>query len=200
MVKKALLVLLALFCLSAAYTASHTAGSAPRPQNATTAVPAPDAVPTAATSAAPAVRIGLAVGNRAPDFTLPTLGGAKVQLSSLRGKPVLVNFWATWCPPCRQEMPDIQAYYTEHEGQVEIVAVNLTEQERSVGAVAQFMTDRQFTFPVYLDQNGDTANRYAVQAVPTSYFIDKDGIIRASAKGAMRPQDLAAGFKLAGLQ
>ncbi|AMQ20871.1 TlpA disulfide reductase family protein [Geobacillus sp. JS12] len=129
---------------------------------------------------------GLEVGNRAPDFALRTLNGEEVRLSDFRGKKVIVNIWATWCPPCRAEMPDMQAFYEEYKNQgVEIVAVNLTKSEKNSEQVTRFIETYGITFTVVLDEKGEVSQRYQAQAIPTSYVIDSEGIIRNKMIGPM---------------
>ncbi|UCC65766.1 MAG: redoxin domain-containing protein [Anaerolineae bacterium] len=115
-------------------------------------------------------------GFAAPDFTLHTLDGQTVRLSDLRGQAVLVNFWATWCPPCRAEMPAIQQVYDRYRDHgFTVLAVNLQERDAQVAAFAD-----QFglTFPILLDRSGDVFERYRVRALPSTFFIDRSGGIR----------------------
>ncbi|OUM90832.1 MAG: hypothetical protein BAA01_07630 [Bacillus thermozeamaize] len=124
------------------------------------------------------VEEGPAVGSQAPDFTLQGMDGQTYPLRELRGqKPVVVNFWASWCPPCELEAPDLVYLYGKYKEQIEIFAVNLTNQDTIEGARA-FAQRHGFAFPVLLDQKGSVARDYQVLSIPTSYFIDKDGIIR----------------------
>ncbi|SDH86386.1 Peroxiredoxin [Alteribacillus persepolensis] len=125
----------------------------------------------------------LKTGEKAPDFTLQTLDGKEVSLSDYRGERVLINFWATWCPPCRAEMPDMQKLYEEHD--VNILAVNLTETEPGVQSVETFAEDFELTFPLLLDEEIAVANAYGVQPIPSSFFIDREGIVRQISLGAM---------------
>jgi cytochrome c biogenesis protein CcmG/thiol:disulfide interchange protein DsbE len=117
-------------------------------------------------------------GFLAPDFELTTLEGETIRLSGLRGKAVLVNFWASWCPPCRSEMPAMQQIYTEYgpDGFV-ILAINSTHQDRLTD-VQSFVTERSLTFPILLDHAGQVSADYQIRSLPTSFFIDSDGIIR----------------------
>ena len=129
--------------------------------------------------------IGLAIGDLAPDFELTTLEGKTVRLSDYRGQRVFINFWATWCPPCRAEMPDMQKLYEETDVDIEILAVNIIESEKSEKDVTEFVKDFGLTFPILLDENTDVATTYQVQAYPTSYMIDSTGRIQFIAPGAM---------------
>ncbi|MDN3450001.1 redoxin domain-containing protein [Planococcus sp. APC 3906] len=134
---------------------------------------------------------GLAVGDLAPDFELMTMDGQTVRLSDYRGQRVFINFWATWCPPCRAEMPDMQQLYEEQDVPVEILAVNLTASEQSQENIATFVEDFGLSFPILLDTNSETANKYKVKAVPASYMIDTTGRIAFVAPGAMNKEFMA---------
>jgi thiol-disulfide isomerase/thioredoxin len=100
--------------------------------------------------------------------------GRQVKLSDFKGKPLLLNFWATWCPPCLKELPEFQRFFDEHNEDVNIVAVNLTTSERSVLHVKNFVLEKKLTFPVYLDEDGLAAQKYLVRYIPTSYFLDEN--------------------------
>ena len=118
-------------------------------------------------------------GFAAPDFTLDLLGGDKVSLSDLRGKVVLVNFWTSWCPPCRLEMPAIEKTYRSYKdlGFV-VIGLNLTAQD-SEQAAAEFAKEVGITFPIALDRDNAVGNLYRNTALPTSFFIDRNGVIRS---------------------
>lgn len=117
-------------------------------------------------------------GFPAPDFELKTFEGETVKLSDLRGQAVLVNLWATWCPPCRAEMPAIEKVYNEYKDQGFVVlAVNMTYQD-TFSNIAPFLDEYGLTFPVLLDQSGDVGSAYQLRSLPSSYFIDREGIIR----------------------
>lgn len=122
----------------------------------------------------PSPRVGFA----APDFTLDLLGGGQVTLSGLRGQVVLVNLWASWCPPCREEMPTLQRVYEAHRARgVEILAVNTTFQDTEANAAA-FARSFGLTFPIPLDRTGEVSRSYLLRALPTTFFIDRQGVIR----------------------
>ncbi len=122
------------------------------------------------------------VGAIAPDFVLQTPAGKTVKLSDFRGKGVLVNFWATWCIPCRSEMPTMQAMYASKRDQgFEIVAVNMSEGTNKVSA---FSDEYGLTFPIVIDAS-TTANAYRVVNIPSSFFVDANGVIRAVYVGPM---------------
>jgi cytochrome c biogenesis protein CcmG, thiol:disulfide interchange protein DsbE len=118
-------------------------------------------------------------GFLAPDFTLDLLGGEQVQLSDLRGKVVMVNLWASWCPPCRAEMPAIENVYRTYKDKgFEVLAINITYQDGEAEAAA-FAQDYGLTFPILLDRTGAVSNRYLLRAMPSTFFIDRQGVIRS---------------------
>ena len=129
---------------------------------------------------------GVFEGKKAPNFQLQTLDGKQVNLSDFAGTKVILNFWATWCPPCKAEMPHMEGFYVEHKNDgVVILAVNLTTSEKSIGAVEEFQKDYRITFPVLLDTNGEISDTYQAITIPTSYLIDSKGIIRKKIIGPM---------------
>ncbi len=117
-------------------------------------------------------------GFLAPDFALQDEQGNTVRLSDLRGKPVLVNLWASWCPPCQEEMPAMQKAYASYAAQgFTILAIDTTYQDQKEAALA-FAAARRLTFPILFDLDGSVSRAYLVRAMPTSFFIDRQGIIR----------------------
>jgi peroxiredoxin len=117
-------------------------------------------------------------GFLAPDFSLQTPEGGTVTLSELRGQAVLVNLWATWCPPCRAEMPAIQKLYEEYKDQgFMVLAVNMTYQDNPQ-AVLPFTQENNLTFPILLDETGEMARKYELRSLPSSFFINRNGIIQ----------------------
>ena len=137
-------------------------------------------------------RNGIEIGKSAPDFELTKLDGTNVKLSDLKGKKVILNFWATWCGPCQQEMPDMEAFYKEHKENVEILAVNYTPSEKGGGEekVSNFIKEKGITFPVLLDKNIDVTTAYKVITIPTSYFIDTKGVIQDKFIGPMTQKEM----------
>jgi len=129
-------------------------------------------------------------GFSAPDFTLERLNGEPITLSDLRGQVVLINLWATWCPPCRAEMPAIEQVYRDLGAQGFVVlAVNTTFQDREADAAA-FVTQYGLTFPVLLDRDGAVSNRYQLRGLPTSFFVDRQGVIRSVVVGGPMSETL----------
>lgn len=134
------------------------------------------------------------VGAPAPDFTLRTLAGDSARLSALRGRPVLVNFWASWCRPCRSEMPAIvEAYAIHRDAGLAVLAVNLRDQERERD-VRQFVQEHRLPFPVPLDANGKLRRGYRLRAIPTTLFIDSSGVVRFVHPGPLTPEALGQGL------
>ncbi len=136
-----------------------------------------------APGAAPAGHVEPAVGHRAPDFTLPDLHGRPVQLSKvLRTKAVFLNFWATWCVPCREEMPMMERAYREYRGHgLEMLAVSLDSgpKDAVVREVSKFMAELGLSFPALLDPEWEAARRYRLFGIPTTVLVDRRGIVRA---------------------
>ncbi|MEG9295754.1 redoxin domain-containing protein [Mangrovibacillus sp. Mu-81] len=130
---------------------------------------------------------GLAKGDSAPDFELTTLAGEKVKLSDYEGQKVILNFWATWCPPCKAEMPHMQKYYEKNADKenVEILAVNLTSMDEGKDAVQEFVDGYELTFPIPLDEDGEIGEEYRAFTIPTTYMIDTNGQIRHKIVGPM---------------
>jgi peroxiredoxin len=148
-------------------------------------------------AAGPAPRIGAA----APDFTLLSLDGTAVRLSDLRGKTVVINFWATWCIPCKQEFPEFVALYKQ-QAERGLVVVGVDQQE-SPDAVRSFAAEFDATYPLLLDSSGSVSRRYRVPGLPVTLVVDRQGIVRAQHVGqvsrAMLLAQLAdAGFAVAG--
>jgi peroxiredoxin len=131
---------------------------------------------------------GVNEGNQARDFSLETLDGSSVSLEDYRGKVVLVNFWATWCPPCRDEVPDIETTYRERrdEGFV-VLGVNVEEPR---GAVEPFVAEFDMTYPVLLDESGQVLKMYRAIGLPMSVVVDQEGVIRARHVGFLTAAQL----------
>ena len=118
----------------------------------------------------------------APEFQLETLDGTSIKLADLRGRPVLINFWATWCGPCQQEMPLIEQYYQKYKSDLVVLAVNSAEPQTDVQT---FVTNYNLTFPVLLDPDYKVEDLYRVRAFPTTFFVDKSGTIRYQQIGVL---------------
>lgn len=143
---------------------------------------------------------GLGIGDAPPDFELQTLDGNTVRLSDYKGKKVILNFWASWCPPCKAEMPHMEHYYeTQAESDhVEILAVNLTDAERGRNVqkkVTQFVNDFGLTFPIPLDVDGKVGRDYQIFTIPTSFIIDRNGLIQKKHIGPMNEEMISSFIK-----
>ncbi|MEO5888271.1 MAG: TlpA disulfide reductase family protein [Anaerolineales bacterium] len=122
-------------------------------------------------------------GFLAPDFTLDTLEGTEVTLSDLRGKIVLINLWATWCPPCRAEMPALENAYEQYKDSgVVILGLNVTNQD-SEKDIPLFIDEFGLTFPILLDRDGSASALYQLRGLPTTFFVNREGIIRTVVVG-----------------
>ncbi|REK76902.1 TlpA family protein disulfide reductase [Paenibacillus paeoniae] len=136
------------------------------------------------------IETGLKKGNRAPNFELLDMDGHPVKLSHYTGQKVILNFWATWCPPCRVEMPHMQRFYEDYGEEIVVLAVNLTNTEKKRSVVLAFIDEFGGTFPVVMDTKGELSDRYKIFAYPTSYVIDSNGIIREIFRGAIDYQTM----------
>lgn len=132
-----------------------------------------------------------AVGFGAPEFTLPNTEGQQIRLSALRGTPVVINFWATWCVPCRREMPALQATAEHYVGRVTILGI---DQGENAELVQEFLDEFGVTYPILLDTDFSVGEQYHVRGMPTTFFIDGDGIIRHVWVGEMNRITLAEGI------
>lgn len=133
-----------------------------------------------------------ALGFRAPDFELQDMNGQSVRLSALRGKPVLLNFWASWCPPCRKEMPDLQEFFRQYGAKIHVIGINWNDQ---LSTVQEFLSQYGITYTNLLDTNGKIFVLYELTGLPTSFFIDEDGIIRGKWLGSMSVADMIRAFQ-----
>src|SRR5690625_251012 len=139
--------------------------------------------------------VGLKQGNIAPDFELELLEtGEQVQLSDYRGNKVMLNFWASWCGPCRAEMPDMEKLHNNED--VAVLAVNLASTEKNSSDITDFVEEFELTFDVLLDETNEVATLYAIKPIPTSYLIDEDGIIQNMAQGALNYEMMIQGFEM----
>ena len=133
----------------------------------------------------------------APDFTVVDAAGKEVKLSDYFGKPIVLNFWASWCGPCRSEMPDFDEVYQELGDQIQFLMVNMTDGSRETLEIAMdFVAQSGFSFPVLYDVNYDAAATYGVSSLPTTYFISADGTLTAYAMGAINGETLMRGIDM----
>ena len=124
------------------------------------------------------------VGFYAPDFTLMNEENEKVTLSELKGKPVFINIWASWCPPCKEEMPYIQKAFELYGDEVMFLGINVTAGDSKEKAI-EFMKSNGYHMPILFDYDASVSKLYRANSIPTSYFIDKDGVIKNKHIGAM---------------
>jgi cytochrome c biogenesis protein CcmG, thiol:disulfide interchange protein DsbE len=150
--------------------------------------------------AAPVAGAQLPAGTAAPEIDLRTLGGARFLLSALRGHPVVLTFWGTWCPPCRDELPALaELHRTHHAAGLEIVAVNQGDQERRTSDVQRFVDELAIPFTVAIDPRGRSRRSYRLIGLPTTVFVDTTGVIRRVVSGPFGHEQLTLGLEAIGV-
>ena len=133
----------------------------------------------------------------APDFTVYDLEGNPVKLSDFQGKPVMLNFWASWCGPCKMEMPDLEKAYQEYGDQIQFMLVDLTDgSQETVEKASAFIKEQGYTFPVFYDTAMEGAYAYGVSGIPVTYFINAEGVFVAYYQGAMTADILQQGMDM----
>ncbi|MDI3311016.1 MAG: TlpA disulfide reductase family protein [Thermoanaerobacterium sp.] len=137
-------------------------------------------------------QVGTEKGDLAPDFTLKDVNGKTVTLSKLKGKKVILNFWATTCPYCKIEMPELNKFYQNNKNDAVLLAIDIGEDKSTV---ENYLAGKGYSFDVLLDSDAKVAIDYKVQFIPMSFFIDKDGIIRSISNGAMTYDEVDEYFK-----
>jgi thiol-disulfide isomerase/thioredoxin len=176
----------------------------PSPQpSPSVAVPSPSASPSGSASASPLISASpgasasgsalFGIGQPAPTLVVPQVGGGTIDLAALKGKPVWINFMATWCPPCQDEFPLMNGFAARYaaDGLV-VIAIDVKEDE---GTVAAFAESLAATFPLGLDTAGSAADTWDALALPVHFWIDADGIVRDGALGGIGPDIMARGLQ-----
>ena len=163
------------------------AGAAAAYKHLTAAATVPPSPPgSSSASSAGSEANGSVRKNQAPDFTVTDGSGAAVRLSDFFGQPIILNFWATWCPPCRSELPDFDKLYRQYGTSVRFMMIDLTDGYRETAeSVKEFVSKNDYTFPVYYDDHGSAANAYRVSSIPFTVVIDKNGNMHKTHLGAM---------------
>ena len=133
---------------------------------------------------------------KAPDFAVIDASGNIVRLSDYIGKPIVLNFWASWCGPCQSEMPDFHEKYLEHGEEIHFLMVNMTGGRETLSKAKAFISEKEYTFPVFFDTDFDAATTYSVYSLPTTYFINAEGYIVAQASGAITVNSLQRGIDM----
>lgn len=136
-------------------------------------------------------KMGIQVGQQAPDIELMTLDQKKVKLSSYKGKKIILNFWATWCPPCQDEIPALEKFYQMHNNEIEILGVaDFIGEKKDLDFVKSFVKKNNMNYPVLLDEKGDNFRKYGVISIPTTFLISPSGEVLYKQIGPLNEKQL----------
>jgi len=139
----------------------------------------------------------LKAGNQMPDFELTSLDNSTVNIKQFLGKPVIINFWASWCIPCKQEMPLLERYYQDQNGKLIIIGIN---NEEPASIARSFGLENKITFPILLDLQGKIRDQFMIRGFPTSLFVDSKGIFVAEYIGALDDESIKSYLQLIGVK
>ena len=189
------LALVLVVLIGGAYVLYSRLSADARPDNLSAQTPAETEDQTPQGSDAPAETEPSKV--EAPDFTVENANGEEVKLSDYVGKPIVLNFWASWCSPCKSEMPEFNEAWEELDGEVQFLMVNMTDGAReTVDTAKEYVEGQGFSFPVFFDTESEAAMAYSAYSLPTTYFIDAEGYVVARAVGAIDRDTLQTGLDL----
>lgn len=133
----------------------------------------------------------------APDFTVYDADGNEVHLSDYQGKPVILNFWASWCDPCKSELPDFEEAFKKYGDQIQFMMINLTDgTKETIESASALIKEKDYTFPVFYDKTYDAAGQYVNNGIPITYFIDEEGNFVAYGQGALDAETLQSGIDM----
>ena len=134
---------------------------------------------------------------KAPDFTMTDSSGNTVKLSDMLGKPIILNFWASWCPPCKDEMPEFDKVFKELGSEIQFMMIDLTDGQReTIETGSKYIKEQGYSFPVFFDTTQDGTMQYGIRSIPTTLFIDKDGYIITGSQGAINEDTLRKGIDM----
>ncbi|MGI6005273.1 MAG: TlpA family protein disulfide reductase [Christensenellales bacterium] len=194
-----LVVIAGSYLIYTALSGRYGAAGLSTPPAATT--PTADAAPSASADGPPASPSPSQPQKQmAPDFTVQDENGDGVTLSDQLGKPVIINFWASWCPPCVGEMPDFQELYDIYGQDVALMMINLTDGARETKETARAFIDGQgYNFPVYYDIDSQASSVYGINSIPQTFFIDAEGYLIAYKQGMVSQEELLTGIEMVGV-